>query len=186
MNNTAIAIDLDTIEGDEAESNVIALPDFIDEFGEDLLCAVKQQNPPIYDDNPDPLRTAIMQAMPRRPFDAQQRVVQAVTRLLVDEGCKASIINAEMGTGKTMMSIAVSAAMYNEGYKRTLVLSPPHLVYKWRREIMESVDNAKVWVLNGPDTLSMLLAMRQALCIEENDGPEYFVLGRVRMRLGFN
>ena len=186
MNNTATAIDLDTIEDDEAESNVIALPDFIDEFGEDLLGAVKQQNPPIYDDNPDPLRTAIMEAMPRRPFDAQQRVVQAVTRLLVDEGCKASIINAEMGTGKTMMSIAVSAVMYNEGYKRTLVLSPPHLVYKWRREIMESVDNAKVWVLNGPDTLSKLLAMRQALGIEEHDGPEYFVLGRVRMRLDFN
>ncbi len=45
-------------------------------------------------------RAQIMDNMPRRPFDAQQRVVQAVTRLLVNENEKSAVINAEMGTGK--------------------------------------------------------------------------------------
>ena len=198
MNN--LAVDVNTVEpldeedilneserSDEENARVIPLNDFIQDFGGDLLDAVKRQNPPIFDErSPDPLRAAVMDAMPRRPFDAQQRVVQAVSKLLLDEGEKSAIINAEMGTGKTMMSIAASAVMHAEGFSRFLVLSPPHLVYKWRREILESVDNAKVWVLNGPDTLGKLLKMRAEFGIAEHDGPEYFVLGRVRMRLGFH
>ena len=166
--------------------NIIPLNTFIQDFGADLLNAVKRQNPPVYDEVPNNQRALIMNNMPRRPFDAQQRVVQAVTRLLVDEGEKAAIINAEMGTGKTMMSIAASEVMFYEGYQRIIVLSPPHLVYKWRREILESVNNAKVWVLNGPDTLAKLLKLRESYGLQEHNGPEYFVLGRVRMRLGFN
>ena len=166
--------------------NIIPLNTFIQDFGADLLNAVKRQNPPVYDEVPCSQRASLMNNMPRRPFDAQQRVVQAVTRLLVDEGEKAAIINAEMGTGKTMMSIAASEVMFYEGYQRIIVLSPPHLVYKWRREILESVNNAKVWVLNGPDTLAKLLKLRESYGLQEHNGPEYFVLGRVRMRLGFN
>ncbi|MBT6702241.1 MAG: DEAD/DEAH box helicase family protein [Gammaproteobacteria bacterium] len=175
------------IEANETEeSNVIALTTFIHDFGADLLEAVKRQNPPVYNGVPEAARAQIMDNMPRRPFDAQQRVVQAITRLLVDENEKAGVLNCDMGTGKTMMSIAASVVMHNEGYKRILVLSPPHLVYKWRREILESVDNAKVWILNGPDTLSKLLIMREQWGIAEHDGPEYFILGRVRMRLGYH
>jgi superfamily II DNA or RNA helicase len=168
------------------QGNIIPLSEFIGDFGEGLLEAVKTQNPPIYDEVPNAVRAAIMDNMSRRPFDAQQRVVQAVTRLLVDQGEKASVINAEMGTGKTMMSIAAAAVMNHEGYRRTLVLSPPHLVYKWRREILESIDNARVWVLNGPDTLAKLIKLREAYGAVEHDGPEFFILGRVRMRLGFH
>ncbi|MFU7548355.1 DEAD/DEAH box helicase, partial [Pseudomonas paraeruginosa] len=71
------------------------------------------------------------------------------------------------------------------GYRRTLVLSPPHLVYKWRREIQETVAGAKVWVLNGPDTLVKLLKLREQLGVSPQ-GQEFFVLGRVRMRMGFH
>ena len=177
----------DELLTEESDSqNIIPLNTFIQDFGADLLNAVKRQNPPVYDEVPNNQRALIMNNMPRRPFDAQQRVVQAVTRLLVDEGEKAAIINAEMGTGKTMMSIAASEVMFYEGYQRIIVLSPPHLVYKWRREILESVNNAKVWVLNGPDTLAKLLKLRESYGLQEHNGPEYFVLGRVRMRLGFN
>ena len=93
--------DLKIVENEESEpSHVIPLTTFIQDFGADLLNAVKRQNPPVYGEVPDVARAAIMDTMPRRPFDAQQRVVQAVTRLLVDENEKAAIINAEMGTGK--------------------------------------------------------------------------------------
>jgi hypothetical protein len=90
-----------------------------------------------------------------------------------------------MGCGKTTVGIATAAVLNAEGYRRTLVLSPPHLVYKWRREIQETVAGAKVWVLNGPDTLVKLLKLREQLGVPAQ-GQEFFVLGRVRMRMGFH
>jgi hypothetical protein len=189
MNDLAINTDLsddELLPDDADDQNVIPLNTFIQDFGCDLLNAVKRQNPPVYDEIPNTHRALIMNNMPRKPFEAQQRVVQAVTRLLVDENEKAAIINAEMGTGKTMMSIAVSEVMFHEGYQRIIVLCPPHLVYKWRREILESINGAKVWILNGPDTLAKLIKMRESYGLQEHNGPEYFILGRVRMRLGFN
>lgn len=187
--NQSIAETMTPVEAPEctSEPNVIPLSTFITDFGDGLLDAVSRQNPPVYDGIPDPRREAVMEALKRRPFPAQQAVVQAVTALLVDRGEQAAIINAEMGTGKTMMAIAAAAVMHNEGYHRTLVISPPHLVYKWRREILETVDGARVWVLNGPDTLRKLVRLRALL--EEtpgHTGPEFFILGRVRMRMGFH
>jgi hypothetical protein len=118
-------------------------------------------------------------------FPAQAEVVHAVTELLIDRGERAAIVNGEMGCGKTCVGIGVAAVMKAEGYRRTLVLSPPHLVYKWRREILETVAGAKVWVLNGPDTLVKLIRLREALNVPAT-GQEFFILGRVRMRMGFH
>ena len=75
-----------------------------------------------------------MDELKRQPFSAQAEVVQAVAALLLDRNEQAAVINAEMGTGKTMMAIAVAAVMHKAGYRRTLIVSPPHLVYKWRRD----------------------------------------------------
>ena len=169
---------------DLSVQNYIPLTQFIADFGGGLLDAVRRQNPPIYDGDADPSRNAVMESLSRKPFPAQREAVQAVTRLMLDESQPAAIINAEMGTGKTMMAIAAAAVMHAEGYQRALVISPPHLVYKWRREIRETVPGARVWVLNGPDTLKKLLQLR--VMHEKPDVPEFFILGRVRMRLGFN
>ncbi len=167
--------------------NIIPLSQFVAEVGDGLLEAVSRQNPPVYDGCPDPRRTAVMTGLKRKPFPAQQDVVQAVIRLLIDEHAESAVINAEMGTGKTMMAISTAAVMHREGYRRTLVISPPHLVYKWRREIMQTVPGARVWVLNGPDTLRKLLQLRARLDTAiPFDGQEFFVMGRVRMRLGFH
>ncbi|EPS1783129.1 SNF2-related protein, partial [Pseudomonas aeruginosa] len=122
----------------------------------------------------------------RKPFAAQAEVVQAITALLLDRNEQAGIINAEMGTGKTMMAIAVAAVMHAAGYRRTLVISPPHLVYKWRREILETIPAARVWVLNGPDTLLKLLKLRDQMGDAYDGRQEFFILGRVRMRMGFH
>lgn len=163
------------------------LAQFCAEFGRGLLEAVRHQLPPVYDSNPDPQRDRVMDGLKRQPFAAQRNTVQAILRLLVDNGERAGIINAEMGTGKTMMAICTAAVMHAEGYRRILIVSPPHLVYKWRREIMETVPNARVWVLNGPDTLRKLCLLKASLGDDvPAQGPEFFILGRVRMRMGFH
>ncbi|WP_121379416.1 DEAD/DEAH box helicase, partial [Pseudomonas aeruginosa] len=131
-------------------------------------------------------RQLVMDRLKRKPFAAQAEVVQAITALLLDRNEQAGIINAEMGTGKTMMAIAVAAVMHAAGYRRTLVVSPPHLVYKWRREILETIPAARVWVLNGPDTLLKLLKLRDQMGDAYDGRQEFFILGRVRMRMGFH
>ena len=161
-----------------------SLGDFVSTFGDSLLNAVREQNPPIYNGQPHPGRDRVMDGLLRRPFDPQREVVQACTSLLIDAADPAAIINAEMGTGKTIMAIATAAVMHAEGYERALVISPPHLVYKWRREIKQTVPNARVWILNGPDTLRKLLSLRAML--QRPTVPEFFILGRVRMRMGFH
>lgn len=179
------SVETDAPAAAEAETQeVIALAQFITDFGDGLLDAVREQNPPLFNGDANVAREAIMERLLRKPFPAQRAVVQAVSRLLIDEDQPAGVINAEMGTGKTMMAIAVAAVMHEAGFPRTLVIAPPHLVYKWRREIRETVPGATVWVLNGPDTLRKLLQLRQMG--KPAGGPEFFVMGRVRMRMGFN
>ncbi len=190
MNNTAeILENQPQSEEDFQNESVITLTDFINDFGSGLMQAVQDQNPPVFDGTPNESREILMDTMLRSPFDAQRDLIQSVSHLLIDKGHKAAVINGEMGTGKTLMSIVTAAILDAEGYKRTLVISPPHLVYKWRREIMETVPDARVWVLNGPDTLARLLAIRNALGKADNDEDdvvEFYVIGRVRMRMGFN
>jgi SNF2 family DNA or RNA helicase len=185
---------LDTVSEDSQQGELldpatsaltISLPDFVSEFGDELLDSLNRANPPVYTGQARAHRQLILAGLKRRLFSAQADVVHAVTELLIDRGERAAIVNGEMGCGKTTVGIATAAVLNAEGYRRTLVLSPPHLVYKWRREIQETVAGAKVWVLNGPDTLVKLLKLREQLGVPPQ-GQEFFVLGRVRMRLGFH
>ncbi|CAM5408794.1 DEAD/DEAH box helicase [Alcaligenes] [Alcaligenes phenolicus] len=185
----AIHPQLDPPEQD-ADDRHMPLANFIDQFGEGLLEQVRRQNPPIYDpdlDTQTPVwraRQHVLDNLTRKPFEAQAHAVHAVVKLLLDHNEPAAVLNADMGTGKTMMAICVAALMQST-HPRTLIVSPPHLVYKWRREILATVPGAKVWILNGPDTLRKLLALRNALGLKTSK-PEFFVLGRVRMRMGFH
>ena len=163
----------------------LSLQDFVAEFGDELLDSLNRANPPVYAGQPRAHRQLILAGLKRRLFPAQADVVHAVTELLIERNERAAVVNGEMGCGKTTVGIATAAVLHAEGYRRTLVLSPPHLVYKWRREIMDTVAGAKVWVLNGPDTLVKLMKLRDALHVPAQ-GQEFFVLGRVRMRMGFH
>ena len=168
-----------------ASGSEMPLSQFLADFGSSLFQAVTEQNRPLYQGQTYSETERVLDALARPLFAAQREVVRAVLQLLLREDRPAAVINAEMGTGKTMMSIAAAAAMHHQGCTRTLVLSPPHLVYKWRREILKTVPEARVWVLNGTDTLAKLLHIRRH-CRETPTVPEFFVLGRVRMRMGYH
>lgn len=165
-------------------TNAYPLTEFVQDFGDSLLAAVRDQNPPVFDDTHNAEWDGVLDQFLRRPFDAQRERVQAAAKLLLDQNERAVIINGEMGCGKSMMGICAAEILRHAGYRRTLVICPPHLVYKWRREILVTVPDARVWILNGPDTLVKLLKLRELFGAAE--GPEYFVMGRVRMRMGFN
>lgn len=161
----------------------LSLAKFVEDFGSGLMEAVRTQNPPIFTGEMQPARETVLAGLKRTLFSVQARAVHAVTALLLDHDEKSAIINGEMGCGKTMMGIAAAAVLHNVGYARTLVLSPPHLVYKWRREILDTVPHAEVVILNSADTLKQLQALRQTAS-QPPKNPTFYVLGRVRLRLG--
>ncbi len=180
-----------TIDNDQEtpDHNTILLTDFVDAFGDSLVDAVNEQNPPVFQEgNTHPYHDIAMDTLLRQPFDSQRSAVHAISSLLFDHGEKAAVLNAEMGTGKTMMAICTAAVAYQEGYQRSMVICPPHLVYKWRREILETIPEAKVWILNGPDTLVKLLKLREMIQggQSKTERPEFFIIGRVRMRMGYH
>ncbi|WP_051940699.1 DEAD/DEAH box helicase [Stenoxybacter acetivorans] len=185
LNNDEIINQSEAEAQAESEGNSLPLAQFLNDFGDSLFHAVTAQNQPLYTSQIHAKHEAVMDGLSRRLFPAQRDTVRAVNQLLFTENQPAAVINAEMGTGKTMMAIAAAAVAYAEGYPRTLVLSPPHLVYKWRREILKTIPEARVWVLNGADTLTKLLCIRAAVR-ERVSVPEFFILGRVRMRMGFH
>lgn len=172
------------------EKSELSLTQFVDDFGEGLLERVAEQTPPLFDGSYPAKWDATMDQLKRQPFDAQREVVASIASLFFTHNQPAGVINAEMGTGKTMMAIALAAVAVNEGMGRSLIVSPPHLVYKWKREILNTIPDAKVVTLNGPDSLAKLIRLR--LEIEAGDHkqspatPCFYILGRVRMRMGFN
>jgi SNF2 family DNA or RNA helicase len=180
-----VAVNGDLLDSIQISPLSIGLSDFVSEFGEELLDSLNRGNPPVYTGTARAHRVQVLSKLKRQLFPAQAEVAHAIAELLVEHGERAGIINGEMGCGKTIVGAAVAAILQAEGYRRTLVLSPPHLVYKWRRELLETVPNAKVWVLNGPDTLIKLIKLRERMDAP-SEGPEFFVLGRVRMRMGFH
>jgi hypothetical protein len=171
---------------------LLNLNDFIAGYGESLLDTINHQLQPIFDPNDQSLRRqrylSVLSGLSRKPFPAQEKAVLALADLLIGQDQSSAILNAEMGTGKTMMAIALAAVLNAEGYRKSLVISPPHLVYKWRREILETIPNARVWVLNGVDTLAKLLWLRDGVLPGDGktQGPEFFILGRVRMRMDYH
>jgi len=171
--------------GAASQPLTISLQDFVSEFGDGLLTSLNRSLPPIYDGTPRAKRAELLAGLKRKLLPAQPEAVHAAAELLIDRNERAVIINGEMGCGKTTIGIALAAVLNAEGYRRCLVLSPPHLVYKWRREIKETVAGAKVWIFNGPETLAQLMRLREQLDLPPQ-GQEFFVMGRVRMRMGYH
>lgn len=192
MRDTAIAdagVDTQVADaGQTDDGDVMPLAQFLAEFGEPLMAQINRQTPVVYDGRHDNWQDDVLARLKRQPFPAQKHRIHACYAGLVTHGLPAVFLNGEMGTGKTLMGICVSALMQHEySRKPVLVISPPHLVYKWRREILDTVPQAMVHVVNGSNAIGELIRFRRAL-VEGRLDPKrvhYLIFGRVRMRMGF-
>ena len=167
---------------------VMPLAQFLTDFREPLLSQINAQTPVLYDGTHAAWQDEVLDGLKRQPFAAQRHRILACYAGLVEHNLPAIFLNGEMGTGKTMMGICVSALM-QRGFscKPVLVISPPHLVYKWRREILDTVPDAVVTTINGSNAIRELRQFRQRLRdIAYSGRPHYLVIGRVRMRMGFH
>ena len=80
-----------------------------------------------------------------------------------------------MGTGKTFIA---TAAAHMAGFKRILVLGPPHLVPKWKREVEVTVPGARAVIVKSITDL-------ERLRFSIGSGPLFAVMSREKAKLSY-
>jgi superfamily II DNA or RNA helicase len=106
-----------------------------------------------------------------RLYTAQKHVIAAVTRGLQDRD--SILLIGSMGTGKTAMggaaaiAIASHAATAFQGEMRgdqiTLIVAPPHLIEKWKRELASIAPKAVIERVDRHEALKEFMQRAEAL-----------------------
>ena len=88
---------------------------------------------------------------------------------------RGTTVVGEMGTGKTF---SAAAAAHLAGFKRVLVLCPPHLVPKWKREVEMTVPGARAIIVKSITDL-------ERLRLSVGSGPLFAVMSREKAKLSY-
>ena len=110
---------------------------FLKDHHEEIRQLLIENYNPTYDPRSD---TRILPPLRRRPLGAQELVIRATADRL--DGPGYACIVGEMGVGKTYIAIAAAAAARN--LRRIIVLVPPHLTHKWKREVEMTLPSKQV------------------------------------------
>ena len=112
--------------------------DFIEEFRSVIVASVGRDSNPLYHPATDRKKIyQLIKTLPRRPIASQIDAIGGIVQALRSRD--SAILVGEMGLGKTYISIAAAAAL---GLTKVLVVCPPHLVSKWRREVKQTIPMA--------------------------------------------
>ena len=146
------------------------LGDFIDKFKDAIARRVVESYPPLYrpSENGGELPHLL-----RTPLGAQSDAIRGAALSL--EAHRGTTVVGEMGTGKTFIG---AAAAYMAGFKRILVLGPPHLVPKWKREVEMTVPGARAVIVKSITDLERL---RHSV----GSGPLFVVMSREKAKLSY-
>jgi SNF2 family DNA or RNA helicase len=147
--------------------------EFIEEFRSVIVATVGRDSNPIYHPGTDRKKIyQLIKSLPRRPIASQIDAIGGIVQALRSRD--SAILVGEMGLGKTYISIAAAAAL---GLKRVLVVCPPHLVSKWRREVKQTVPTATAVAAERIGQLEKVL--------RENEPPLFVIISREKAKLGY-
>ena len=146
------------------------LGEFIDTFKEAIARRVVESYPPLYRPSEN---GGILPRLLRKPLGAQADAIRGAALSLRAQ--RGTTIVGEMGTGKTFIG---AAAAHMAGFKRVLVLGPPHLVAKWKREVEMTVPGARAVVV---ESITDLERLRRSV----GSGPLFAVMSRERAKLSY-
>ncbi|MCC6173833.1 MAG: DEAD/DEAH box helicase family protein [Chloroflexi bacterium] len=148
------------------------LSELLDRYGESLSQAVIDTYPPLYDAEVRRIRNPDLRRLLRRPLGGQGDAISGTVLSL--QRHSGTIVVGEMGTGKSYIA---AAAAYLDGHRRILIVCPPHLVKKWRREIVQTVPGAQVAIIR---TIGDLEEIRRS-----EGTPQFVICSRERAKLGY-
>ena len=146
------------------------LAQFIDTYKEAIAQRVVESYPPLY--RPSQNGHGLPQLI-RSPLGAQADAIRGVTLSL--KAHQGTNLVGEMGTGKTFIG---ASAAYAAGFQRVLVLTPPHLTRKWKREVEETVPKARVAIVASITDL-------ERLRLSTGPGPLFAIMSRERAKLSY-
>ena len=88
---------------------------------------------------------------------------------------KGTTIVGEMGTGKTFIG---ATAAHMAGFQRVLVLCPPHLVQKWKREVENTIPEVNAAIVTSITDLKRIRYI-------PGDRPLFIIMSRERAKLSY-
>ena len=158
----------ETQAGEDAKDQM-GLAEFIERYKDSIAQRVIEYYPPLYqparDDGPLP-------DLLRKPLGAQEDAIRAAAlSLRTNPGTN---IVGEMGTGKTFIG---TAAAHAAGFERVLVIMPPHLVEKWKREVEMTVPGASAVIVESVTDLERAKTARGR--------PLFVIMSRERAKLSY-
>ena len=146
------------------------LAQFIDTYKEAIAQRVVESYPPLY--RPSQNGHGLPQLL-RSPLGAQADAIRGVTLSL--KAHQGTNVVGEMGTGKTFIG---ASAAYAAGFHRVLVLTPPHLTRKWKREVEQTVPKARAAIVASITDL-------EKLRLSTGPGPLFAIMSRERAKLSY-
>ena len=146
------------------------LGEFIDTYKEAIARRVVESYPPLYRPSEN---GGTLPRLLRTPLGAQTDAIRGAALSL--EAHRGTTVVGEMGTGKTFIG---AAAAHMAGFQRILVLCPPHLVPKWKREVEQTVPLARAAIVESITDL-------ERLRLSIGSGPLFAVMSRERAKLSY-
>jgi len=153
--------------------NVTDLDGYLKRYGRLLGQQAERSLTPLHVPGRDPLPTLDLL---RDPFEAQAHAAEAVRKALRRQ--KSVLLVGEMGTGKSLMSLAAVHALAAGRPYRALVMCPGQLAAKWEREITETIPGAEVIQI---ESWKSLLRLDR---IAKPTRAEWYIIARDRAKLG--
>ena len=146
------------------------LGEFIDNFKDAIARRVVESYPPLYRPSED---GHMLPRLLRTPLGAQADAIRGAALSL--KAHRGTTVVGEMGTGKTFIG---AAAAHMAGFQRILVICPPHLVPKWKREIEQTVPGVRAAIVESITDL-------ERLRLSIGSGPLFAVISRERAKLSY-
>ena len=143
---------------------------FIDTFKDAIARKVVEFYPPLYRPSENGCK---LPRLLRTPLGAQADAIRGAALSL--EAHRGTTVVGEMGTGKTFIG---AAAAHMAGCQRVLILCPPHLTKKWKREIEQTVPFARAAIVTSITDLERLRLLI-------GSGPLFAVMSRERAKLSY-
>ena len=143
---------------------------FIDTFKDAIAKRVVESYPPLYRPSEN---GGVLPRLLRTPLGAQADAIRGAALSL--KAHRGTTVVGEMGTGKTFIG---AAAAYMAGFRRILVICPPHLVPKWKREVEQTVPGVRAAAVESITDL-------ERLRLSTGPGPLFAVMSRERAKLSY-
>ena len=146
------------------------LGEFIDKFKDAIARRVVESYPPLYRPSEN---GGVLPRLLRRPLGEQADAIKGAVLSL--EAHRGTTVVGEMGTGKTFIG---ATAAYMAGFQRVLILCPPHLVPKWKREVEMTVPGARAAIV---ESITDLERLRFSI----GSGTLFVVISREKAKLSY-